>query len=96
MESTRRVPVWARLVSMWQVRLRNHRLKEFILSLPSAWRALWCYPDLQRLCSSDLATRLQARDPGTSALSRFQRLLDEPLTPALIQAELAQAPSLPG
>ena len=39
---------------------------------------------------------LQARDPGTSALSRFQRLLDEPLTPALIQAELAQAPSLPG
>jgi hypothetical protein len=39
---------------------------------------------------------LQARDRGTSALSRFQRLLDEPLTPALIQAELAQAPSLPG
>jgi hypothetical protein len=39
---------------------------------------------------------LQARDPGTTALSRFQRLLDEPLTPALIQAEMTQAASLPG
>jgi len=31
---------------------------------------------------------LEARDPGTSALQRFQRLLDEPLTPAVVQAEL--------
>jgi len=34
---------------------------------------------------------LDARGPGTSALGRFQRLLDEPLTPALIQAETASA-----
>ena len=34
---------------------------------------------------------LQARGPETSALQRFQRLLDEPLTPAVIQAELAVA-----
>jgi hypothetical protein len=34
---------------------------------------------------------LAARDPGTSALHRFQRLLDEPLTPAVIQAEMAGA-----
>jgi hypothetical protein len=34
---------------------------------------------------------LERRDPGTSALARFQRLLDEPLTPGLIQAEMAQA-----
>jgi hypothetical protein len=32
---------------------------------------------------------LAARSPGTTALQRFQRLLDEPLTPAVIQAELA-------
>ncbi len=32
---------------------------------------------------------LEARDPGTTALQRFQRLLDEPLTPAVVQAELA-------
>ena len=32
---------------------------------------------------------LEAREPGTTALQRFQRLLDEPLTPAVIQAELA-------
>ena len=31
---------------------------------------------------------LEARDPGTTALQRFQRLLDEPLTPAVVQAEL--------
>jgi hypothetical protein len=31
---------------------------------------------------------LEARDPGTRALQRFQRLLDEPLTPAVVQAEL--------
>jgi len=34
---------------------------------------------------------LDARGPGTSALGRFQRLLDEPLTPALIRAETASA-----
>ena len=32
---------------------------------------------------------LTAREPGTSALQRFQRLLDEPLTPAVVQRELA-------
>lgn len=32
---------------------------------------------------------LEARDPDTTALQRFQRLLDEPLTPAVVQAELA-------
>jgi len=32
---------------------------------------------------------LAARDSGTTALQRFQRLLDEPLTPAVIAAELA-------
>ena len=32
---------------------------------------------------------LEAREQGTTALQRFQRLLDEPLTPAVIQAELA-------
>jgi hypothetical protein len=32
---------------------------------------------------------LAARSPGTTALQRFQRLLDEPLTPAVIQLELA-------
>jgi hypothetical protein len=32
---------------------------------------------------------LIARSPETTALQRFQRLLDEPLTPAVIQAELA-------
>ena len=32
---------------------------------------------------------LAARAPGTSALQRFQRLLDEPMTPAVIQRELA-------
>jgi len=31
---------------------------------------------------------LEARDPDTTALQRFQRLLDEPLTPAVVQAEL--------
>ena len=34
---------------------------------------------------------LAARTPGTSALHRFQRLLDEPLTPMVIQDELAGA-----
>ena len=34
---------------------------------------------------------LAARDPETTALQRFQRLLDEPLTPAMIRAELADA-----
>jgi hypothetical protein len=34
---------------------------------------------------------LEARTPGTSALDRFQRLLDEPLTPMVIQDELAGA-----
>jgi len=34
---------------------------------------------------------LEARGPDTSALQRFQRLLDEPLTPAVIQAEFAGA-----
>jgi hypothetical protein len=32
---------------------------------------------------------LAAREPDTTALQRFQRLLDEPLTPAVIQGELA-------
>ena len=32
---------------------------------------------------------LTSRSPETTALQRFQRLLDEPLTPAVIQAELA-------
>ena len=32
---------------------------------------------------------LEARGPATTALQRFQRLLDEPLTPAVIQQELA-------
>lgn len=32
---------------------------------------------------------LAARESGTTALQRFQRLLDEPLTPAVIAAELA-------
>ncbi len=34
---------------------------------------------------------LAARDANTDALQRFQRLLDEPLTPAMITAELADA-----
>ncbi len=34
---------------------------------------------------------LAARDAGTTALQRFQRLLDEPLTPAMIMTELAGA-----
>jgi len=34
---------------------------------------------------------LEARAPGVSALARFQRLLDEPLTPSVIQAELVVA-----
>ena len=34
---------------------------------------------------------LEAGDPQTTALQRFQRLLDEPLTPAVIQQELAAA-----
>jgi hypothetical protein len=33
---------------------------------------------------------LAARGPDTTALQRFQRLLDEPLTPAVIQLELAE------
>src|SRR6478752_6358409 len=33
---------------------------------------------------------LEARGPDTTALQRFQRLLDEPLTPAVIQQELAE------
>jgi hypothetical protein len=33
---------------------------------------------------------LAARGPDTTALQRFQRLLDEPLTPAVIQQELAE------
>ena len=32
---------------------------------------------------------LDARGPNVSALQRFQRLLDEPLTPAVIQDELS-------
>ena len=34
---------------------------------------------------------LAAREPGSSAMQRFQRLLDEPLTPAVIRGELAGA-----
>ena len=37
---------------------------------------------------------LEARPAGQTALERFQRLLDEPLTPAAIQAELAGAGTL--
>jgi len=52
------------------------------------WRAYTStYVEGERL----LRPWLQAREAGTSALARFQRLLDEPLTPALIQAEMDQA-----
>ncbi|HEY5116476.1 MAG TPA: DUF885 domain-containing protein, partial [Nakamurella sp.] len=57
------------------------------------WRAYTStYVEGERL----LRPWLDARDPGMTALARFQRLLDEPLTPALIQAEMAQSVPLPG
>ncbi len=52
------------------------------------WRAYTStYVEGERL----LRPWLETREPGTSALTRFQRLLDEPLTPALVRAEMAQA-----
>jgi hypothetical protein len=50
------------------------------------WRAYTStYVEGERL----LRPWLDARDPSSSAMPRFQRLLDEPLTPAVIQAEMA-------
>jgi len=50
------------------------------------WRAYTStYVEGERL----LRPWLDARPAGTSAMQRFQRLLDEPLTPAAIQAEMA-------
>jgi len=49
------------------------------------WRAYTStYVEGERL----LRPWLEAREPGQTALQRFQRLLDEPLTPAAIQAEM--------
>nr|WP_240189001.1 DUF885 domain-containing protein [Nakamurella flavida] len=50
------------------------------------WRAYTStYVEGERL----LRPWMSAREPGVTALQRFQRLLDEPLTPSVIQAELA-------
>ncbi|MET3806688.1 hypothetical protein ABIB25_003708 [Nakamurella sp. UYEF19] len=50
------------------------------------WRAYTStYVEGERL----LRPWLEARPQGQSALQRFQRLLDEPLTPAVIQAEMS-------
>ena len=50
------------------------------------WRAYTStYVEGERL----LRPWLDARPPGQSALQRFQRLLDEPLTPSVVRAELA-------
>jgi hypothetical protein len=63
----------------------RHRLR--FLTDP-LWRAYTStYVEGDRL----LRPWLAARDPNTNALQRFQRLLDEPLTPAMIRAELADA-----
>ena len=52
------------------------------------WRAYTStYVEGERL----LRPWLEARPAGQTALQRFQRLLDEPLTPAAIQVELAAA-----
>lgn len=50
------------------------------------WRAYTStYVEGERL----LRPWLAARDPGTTALQRFRRLLDEPLTPSAIRAEMS-------
>jgi hypothetical protein len=52
------------------------------------WRAYTStYVEGERL----LRPWLEARPPGQTAMERFTRLLDEPLTPAAIQAELSNA-----
>ncbi len=70
---------WA-LVSTEQARQRMRFMTDPL------WRAYTStYVEGDRL----LRPWMAAREPGISALQRFSRLLDEPLTPALIQAELA-------
>jgi hypothetical protein len=50
------------------------------------WRAYGStYVEGERL----LRPWLDARPAGTDAFARFRRLLDEPLTPSVIRAELA-------
>ena len=52
------------------------------------WRAYTStYVEGERL----LRPWLEARPPAVSALQRFRRLLDEPLTPAAVRAETADA-----
>jgi hypothetical protein len=82
--------VVAYLMRWWLVTEQRARQMLRFMSDP-LWRAYTStYVEGERL----LRPWLNARPAEQTALERFQRLLDEPLTPAMIQAEMGDSDSL--